>query len=106
MVELRGPGGAGEPDGRCRRASWQSTSLDIDRRRIPGKMMDSAFEVDRLVRTAGSLPETRRDLVERIRAEIEAGTYETPEKVDALVDRLLDVLGDDLVDGKSDGRPL
>jgi len=35
------------------------------------------------------LPEIRRDLVERVRAEIAAGTYETPERIDAAIDALL-----------------
>lgn len=35
----------------------------------------------------------RQDLVNRIRAEIAAGTYETPEKLDAALDRLLDEIG-------------
>jgi len=38
------------------------------------------------------LPEVRRDLVERVRAEIEAGTYETPAKMDAAIERLLEDL--------------
>ena len=38
------------------------------------------------------LPEVRRDLVERVRAEIEAGAYETPEKIEIAIDRMLDDL--------------
>ena len=34
----------------------------------------------------------RRDLVDRVRREIEAGTYDTPEKWDAALDRLLESL--------------
>ena len=34
----------------------------------------------------------RTDLVERVRSEIADGTYETPERLDATVDRLLDDL--------------
>jgi hypothetical protein len=34
------------------------------------------------------LPEVRQDLVSRVRAEIEAGTYETPDKLDAAVENL------------------
>jgi hypothetical protein len=34
----------------------------------------------------------RRDLVERTRREIEAGTYETAERIDKAVERLLDDL--------------
>jgi negative regulator of flagellin synthesis FlgM len=35
----------------------------------------------------------RQDLVNRIRGEIAAGTYETPAKLDAALDRLLDEIG-------------
>jgi len=35
----------------------------------------------------------RQDLVNQIRAEIAAGTYETPEKLDVALDRLLDEVG-------------
>ncbi len=45
-------------------------------------------------RKAGRMPEVRRDLVDRVRAEIDAGQYETPEKLDAAVDRLLEDLAD------------
>jgi negative regulator of flagellin synthesis FlgM len=34
----------------------------------------------------------RQDLVNRIRAEIAAGTYETPDKLDVALDRMLDEL--------------
>jgi hypothetical protein len=34
----------------------------------------------------------RADLVERVRREIETGTYDTPEKWDAALDRLLERL--------------
>ena len=36
--------------------------------------------------------EIRSDLVARVRSEIAAGAYETPEKLDAALDRLLDEL--------------
>lgn len=34
----------------------------------------------------------RMDLVQRVKAEIAAGTYETPERIDATVDRLMEEL--------------
>ena len=37
--------------------------------------------------------ELREDLVARVRSQIAAGTYETPEKLDAALDRLLDQIG-------------
>ena len=40
-------------------------------------------------------PHVRHDLVERVRGEIEAGTYDTPEKWQAVLDRLLDRIDED-----------
>jgi negative regulator of flagellin synthesis FlgM len=37
--------------------------------------------------------EVRQDLVNRIRAEIASGTYETQQKLDVAIDRLLDEIG-------------
>ena len=38
--------------------------------------------------------EVRQDLVDRVRGEIAAGTYETPDKIDAAVDELLSDLAE------------
>ena len=38
------------------------------------------------------VPEIRADRVAELRAQIQAGTYETPEKLDVALDRLLDEL--------------
>lgn len=35
----------------------------------------------------------RQDLIDKVRAEIEAGSYETPDKIDAAVENLLEELG-------------
>lgn len=42
------------------------------------------------IRRAKQLPPVRRELVERIKAEIAAGTYETPERLEAAIERLLE----------------
>jgi hypothetical protein len=54
----------------------------------------AAGENREAVLTAGDARETefRPDLVRRVRAEIAAGTYDTPEKWDLALDRLLDRL--------------
>lgn len=39
------------------------------------------------------LPEIRAERVEQIRAEMEAGVYETDDKLDAALERLLDEIG-------------
>ena len=38
------------------------------------------------------VPEVRMDLVARVRAEIETGVYETEERMDVTIDRLMDEL--------------
>jgi len=38
------------------------------------------------------VPDVRADLVASVKHEIEAGTYETPERIEAAIDKLLDDL--------------
>jgi len=47
----------------------------------------------RMVEKTGNVPEIRQDRVDAIRARIAEGTYETPEKLDVAVERLLDEIG-------------
>jgi len=46
----------------------------------------------RLARKIQDLPEIRADLVQRVKEEIAAGNYETPERVEVAVQRLMDEL--------------
>ena len=41
-----------------------------------------------LLSKLGELPEVRQDLIARVKAEIDAGTYETDEKIDAAIEAL------------------
>jgi len=50
-------------------------------------------DVGRLVDKVGDVPEVRQDRVNAIRAQIAAGTYETDEKLEIAVGRLLDEIG-------------
>ncbi|MCS7305916.1 MAG: flagellar biosynthesis anti-sigma factor FlgM [Thermoguttaceae bacterium] len=47
-------------------------------------------EAAQALERARQVPGIRADLVARVRAEIAAGTYETPEKLQIALDRLLD----------------
>ena len=47
----------------------------------------------RLVNKVGEVPEIRQERVNQIRAQIAAGTYETDEKLEIAVGRLLDEIG-------------
>ena len=46
----------------------------------------------RLVAQIDSIPDIRVDLVERVKSEIAAGTYETPERIERTVTKLMDEL--------------
>ena len=50
-------------------------------------------EAGRLVDQARAVPEIRQDRVDAIRVQLAEGTYETPEKLDVAVERLLDEIG-------------
>jgi negative regulator of flagellin synthesis FlgM len=50
-----------------------------------------------LVAKVQQLPEIRTELVERVKTEIAAGTYETPERLDIAVSRLMDELFGELL---------
>jgi negative regulator of flagellin synthesis FlgM len=47
----------------------------------------------RLVEQVQQLPEMREDRVEAVRLQLAAGTYETDDKLNAAVERLLDEIG-------------
>ena len=54
-----------------------------------GDEVSISVEADLLARI-NELPDIRQDRVDQIRAEIAAGTYETDEKLDTAIARLLD----------------
>lgn len=54
--------------------------------------LDISSEAD-FVSQARDLPEIRHDRVAQIRAQIQSGQYETPEKLDIALSRLLDEIG-------------
>ncbi|MCC6230564.1 MAG: flagellar biosynthesis anti-sigma factor FlgM [Phycisphaerales bacterium] len=39
-----------------------------------------------------SLPPVRQDLIDQVRSQVEAGTYETPQKIDAAIEAMFDDL--------------
>lgn len=47
----------------------------------------------RAAQRASAAPEVRTELVNRLRAEIASGSYETADKLDGALDRLLDEIG-------------
>ncbi|MDR1485184.1 MAG: flagellar biosynthesis anti-sigma factor FlgM [Planctomycetaceae bacterium] len=52
----------------------------------------AAVEINNKQKTESSTSGVRFDLVNRIKSEIAAGTYETPDKMDIAVDRMIEKL--------------
>jgi negative regulator of flagellin synthesis FlgM len=50
-------------------------------------------EAGQLASRLADIPEIRQDLVARVKSQIESGSYETPERLNAAVGRLLDEIG-------------
>lgn len=58
----------------------------------PARRGEDRVEVSALAQSLARLkqePPVRQDLIDRVRAEIEAGAYDTPERLDVAVDRIL-----------------
>ncbi len=95
MVELRGPGGAGERGGRCRFNRWRpAPQRGGEARRKLDEVMERAMEPERLLEAVRALPAIRQEVVDRVKAEIAANRYETPEKIERLAERLLEEFGE------------
>jgi negative regulator of flagellin synthesis FlgM len=84
-----GPGSVG-PINRAQRAPARQ-SLESKPHALNGTGSGDRVELSdhaRLLEQIRRLPEIRSDLVDRVRGEIAAGTYETPAKLDVAVERL------------------
>lgn len=53
------------------------------------QISDAGLMMERI----GNMPSVRQERVDQIRAQIANGTYETPEKLNVALDRLLDEIG-------------
>jgi len=74
------------------RKARASRRVPLATRRPPAKPKLDPAPLAEWVRKIRELPDVRKDLVARVKAEIAAGTYETPEKLDAAIERLLEDL--------------
>jgi len=61
----------------------------------PSQIVDQIdiSEAAQLVEQVRQLPDIREDRVEAVRQQIAAGTYDTSDKLDAAIERLLDEIG-------------
>ncbi len=91
-MEIYGPGQIHGPQSIKAPQRLQPSQVDTSLDTTPLDQVDISAEAD-LVSRVHELPDIRADRVEDIRAEIDAGVYETDEKLDVAVSRLLDEIG-------------
>jgi len=73
-------------------AIYGKTANTMDSRTSDRREPEDIVEISRVAQLASKvfeLPEIRTELVEEVKAEIEAGTYETPERIEAAVEKLM-----------------
>ena len=58
----------------------------------PTRTRAKDFDVASWIEKIRQLPDVRRDLVKRVKAEIAAETYDTPERLNTAVDKMMDEL--------------
>lgn len=85
--------------GRVGPASQRRAEGAEEAARVPGRDRGTdevkfSSDIQHLIELKNGGP-VRRDLVDRIRAEIEQGSYETPEKVEAAIDELMGEYADE-----------
>jgi negative regulator of flagellin synthesis FlgM len=85
--QLHGPQAVGAPHGA--RPAQPTTRPEAAQIADEVNISDAA----RLVEQVQQMPEMRADRVDAVRQQIAAGTYETAEKLNAAVERLLDEIG-------------
>lgn len=87
-VGASGAGAVGRAESRATPPS-QEQSAERSRR---GEDRVELSDASRLLARLQGMPEIRQELVERVRGEIEAGTYETPERIDQAIEAMMDEL--------------
>ena len=85
--QVHGPHGANQPHANSRTAGAKPSQTAS-----PTDQLDISPAAQAASQVADGA-EVRSDLVARVRNEIASGTYETPEKLDAALERLLDEIG-------------
>ena len=86
-AHLHGPQPIGSPHGpQASKSAQRPDSIQIT------DELDIS-DAARLTDLANSAPEIRQERVDAIRTQIAQGAYETPEKLDVAVERLLDEIG-------------
>ena len=88
-AHLHGPQAIAPPHSAAIRATPDTSAAGASPIRDEVQISDVA----RLVEQAQQAPDIRQDRVAAIRAQIAQGAYETPERLDGAISRLLDEIG-------------
>jgi len=72
------------------RPDQNSTTAKTNTQRVGSEDQVEISEVAQLLSKLAELPEVRTDKVEQVRAAIARGDYETPDKIEVVVDRILE----------------
>lgn len=86
-MEVQGIGNSQGPDP-IRPGHTRRSTPPAEMTQAPGDQVQIS-DLARLKALLRNVPEMRVDRIAELRAQIEAGTYETPEKLDAIVDDIL-----------------
>jgi len=76
-------------EGVARAGARQDRSAGAQTRTERGEDRVEVSSLARLLQQLRDVPDVREDLVERVRAQVEAGTYLTPDKLDAALDEMI-----------------
>ena len=92
-MEIHGPGpvGGAQPVRSIQQLKSAQTEA-VQGNEMPVDCVDISPDID-FVQQVHDLPDMRTDRIAEVRAEIDAGIYETDEKLDIAVGRLLDEIG-------------
>lgn len=90
-THLHGPQNIGSPhNNRISKPETTGSSAPINDEL---QISSAAQEASGMVEKISQMPDIRQNRVDEIRAQIEAGTYETDDKIQTAVARLLDEIG-------------
>lgn len=91
-MEIYGPSHVNRPQAIKAPQRLQATQTDAAVDNTPVDQVDISAEAD-FVSQVHDLPDVRADRIADVRAQIDAGIYETDEKLDVAIGRLLDEIG-------------
>jgi negative regulator of flagellin synthesis FlgM len=91
-MEIYGPSHVSGPQSIKAPQRLQATQTETAVDATPVDQVDISAEAD-FVSQVHDLPDVRADRVADVRAQIDAGVYETDEKLDVAIGRLLDEIG-------------